>query len=49
MWVGAMKNLSHAKSNEAKAANNQSSIITNHLEGKPISNPIQTQSPKGQK
>ena len=35
MWIAALKNLSHAKLNEAKTANNQSSIITNHLEGKP--------------
>jgi hypothetical protein len=35
MWIAALKNLSHAKPNEAKTANNQSSLITNHLEGKP--------------
>jgi hypothetical protein len=35
MWISAMKNLSHAKPNEAKAANNQLSLINNHLEGKP--------------
>jgi len=36
-----MKIQSQTKPNKAKIANNQSSLISNHLEGKSSSNPIQ--------
>ena len=35
MWIGTMKNQNQANPNEANTPNNQSSLITNHLEGKP--------------